>query len=194
MLASPVLKLRHFDKDSYSESAPSTAMPAPIAREATLRFNPTVVANDNPQTTEERLCSLYASSLWEFSKLAMHFEPEFRSRTLKQLRNLLDPDNWDEGDAFLDPRSFKSFARAMAFLRPQTRPMLGLSNSGNLLAMWSSVEGRLSFEHLPGDRLRWFITHGVGAEAESAAGSSAVLRLQELVAAHGMRALLDGEG
>lgn len=196
MLTSAVLKLRPFDPDSFSVSGAATAVGAiPIARrQATTGSDTIPSANDNYRSLADQLGSRLSEAQWEFASVAMYFTPDFRERTLKQLRNLLSADDWDEGDALLDMRSFRSFARAMAFLQPLQRPMLGLSDSGNILAMWDSDTARLSFEHFAGDRLRWFVSRRAGAHTERAAGDVSILRLSALVDAHEMRPLLDGAG
>jgi hypothetical protein len=196
MLASAVLDLKSFDLGLAWVSSSTTAGRAipRLAREATVRAGTFEVANDDQQTPKQQLASRLAAALGEFSQLAMHFTPDFRTRTVRQLRNLLDPEEWEYGDALLDPQSFRSFARAMAFLQPNLRPMLGLSNRGNILAMWADARGQLSFEHIADDRLRWFISRGEGKDSDTAAGDSTLLRLSGLVDAHGMRALLDGAG
>lgn len=196
MLTSAVLKLRPFDPDSFSVLAAATAIGAvPAAKRQPTTGSDTVpIANDNSKSLAEQLGSRLAQAQWEFASVAMHFTTDFRERTLKQLRNLLNPDDWDEGDELLDLRSFRSFARAMAVLQPHHRPMLGLSDSGNILAMWDSGAARLSFEHFAGDRLRWFISRPTGGGIERTIGDTSILRLAALVDAHEMRLLLDGAG
>jgi hypothetical protein len=150
------------------------------------------VANDNPRTQEEELQSAFAIAQRELANVAMYLLPEFRTRITRQLRVLLSPDNWEEGDALLQPPSAKSFARAMALLRPHNRPILGLSEAGNVLAMWKDADGQITFEHLPDDRVRWSILSGRGERQDAAAGRTAVERVQGILRGHGLDTLLYG--
>lgn len=157
-------------------------------------FDELSVANDNPRSLQDELTAKLTSAQRELSIVSMYLEDEFREGAMRQLANLLDPDSWDEDDALLDIQSVKSFARAMAVLRPKVRPMLGLSPKGNLLAMWGSDISRLSFEHLAGDELKWFVHSRTQDDHDVAAGSTVIGRVVRIVDAHGLGSLLHGEG
>lgn len=152
------------------------------------------IANDNARSVRDELASRLSACQREMSLLAMHFSADFRERTLRQLKNLLDPNEWENDDTHIQTSSFRSFIRAMAVLRPIERPMLGLSDQGNILAMWASGGSRLTFEHLANDRLKWFISANSKAGPDSAAGVTTIAKLAHIADAQGMRALFDGQG
>lgn len=194
MLASAILKFRdsaepfettYLQRVSVDEWRPSMS----ISPDETVE-----IANDNARSFREELALRLSACQREMSLLAMHFSADFRARTLRQLKNLLDPDEWEDGDTHLQTSSFRSFIRAMAVLRPIERPMLGLSDQGNVLAMWASGDSRLTFEHLANDRLRWFISANSQAGPDSAAGVTTIAKLAHIAEAQGMRVLFDGQG
>lgn len=192
MLASAILKIRnsadplgttYLQRDIADEwRAPVSISPAETAE----------IANDNVRSVTEELALRLSACQREMSLLAMHFSADFRERTFRQLKHLLDPDEWDHEDIHLQTSSFRSFIRAMAVLRPIERAMLGLSDQGNVLAMWASGESRLTFEHFANDQLRWFINTSSEAGPDSAAGFTTISKLVNIVDAQGMRVLLDG--
>lgn len=194
MLTSAILKIRnsadpldttYVQRDAHSEwQLPFSISPAETAK----------IANDNPRPVIEELALKLSACQREMSLLAMHFSSDFRMRTLRQLKNLLNPDDWETGDTHLQTSSFRSFIRAMAVLRPRERPMLGLSDEGNVLAMWAFGDSRLTFEHLANDRLKWFISSNDKAGADCGAGVTGIGKLAQIADAQGMRALLDGQG
>lgn len=157
-------------------------------------FDELSIANDNPRSLDDELAARLVSTQRELSLVSMYLSPAFRTGTMRQLANLLDPDSWDEDDDLLDLQSVRSFARAMAVLRPTKRPMLGLSSKGNLLAMWGSDVSRLSFEHLANDEIKWFIHSRAEGDHDLAAGTTHIGRVRQILDAHGTGSLLYGEG
>lgn len=193
MLANAILTARRVC-GSMTDTLSYQHTPERVVPRSTSSYGGTPVANDNARTTGEELAARLKGAQRELALVSMHLSSDFREGTIRQLRKLLDPESWEEGDQHLDLNSFISFARGMAVLSPRVRPMLGLSNSGNLLAMWGSGTERLSLEHLANDELRWFV-HSNGPEGrDSAAGSTTIARLAQIIAAHGMDRLVYGEG
>lgn len=193
MLASAILVSRFTDASLLPTFADQQA-PRPREALSLSTDQPFDVANDNPRTTEDELLVRLGAAQRELSIVSMHLTAEFRRGTLRQLKQLLDPTTWDEDDAHLDLASFRSFARAMAALRPHVRPMLGLSERGSLLAMWGQGSTRLSFEHLAKDQLRWSIYSENEEGSDIAAGITSVGRVAQIIAGHGAGELLYGAG
>jgi hypothetical protein len=157
-------------------------------------FDQLAIANDNPRSLEEELAVRLASAQRELSIVSMYLTHEFRAGCMRQLANLLNYESWDEDDTLLDVQSMRSFARAMAVLQPKNRPMLGLSESGNLLAMWAFGASRLSFESLPYDHIKWFAYSGLGDDRDVAAGTTTVGRISRIIDAHDLSPLLYDQG
>jgi hypothetical protein len=157
-------------------------------------FDQLPVSNDNPRSLEEELGARLAGAQRELSIVSMYLTPEFRTGTMRQLANLLNAASWDEDDVLLDVVSVKTFARAMAILRPHERPMLGLAPNGNLLAMWGSGTRRVSFEFLPTDEIKWFVHSPTQDDRDVGAGTTVLARIRRILDAHEMTTLLHGEG
>jgi hypothetical protein len=168
--------------------------PNPMFVKAISLFDPLPTANDNPRSITEELASRLSNAQRELSLVSMYLTPAFCAATMRQLGQLLDPESWDEEDKLLDVWSFRSFARAMAVLRPSIRPMLGLSPKGNLLAMWGSDTTRLSFEHLAGDELKWFVHLRSPDDHDLAAGTTHIGRIPRILGAHLVGPLIYGAG
>jgi hypothetical protein len=192
MLASPILKLRA--GAGYGSTFAERGPPREEPDRALSSFARFEVANDNPGSLEQDLATLLMAAQRELRSVAMHLAPEFVVRTLRQLRNLLDPAEWDEEDARLSLPSFRSFVRAMVVLQPLERPMLAISNNGNVVAMWGAGDARLSLEHLDGDELRWFVRQNVNGHHDTAAGVTNIALVEGIIFAHSVRPLLDGAG
>jgi len=162
---------------------------APFSDDSTAAFS---IANDNVFTIELELQRRFAGAQRELANVAMYLAPDFRARITKQLRVLLSAENWEEGDEHLNLASARSFARAMAVLRPNQRPLLGLSNAGNLLAMWKEEGAQAVFEHLPGDIVKWSISSGTGASEDRASGRAPIERVAGILRGHSLESLLNG--
>jgi hypothetical protein len=169
-------------------------IPNPAFARANSLFELLPTANDNPRSLEEELALRLASAQRELSVVSMYLTPEFRRGAMRQLSQLFDVRFWDEDEALPNLDSIRSFARAMAVLRPSAKPMLGLSSNGNLLAMWGSETNRLSFEHLPADQVKWFVRSRAGDENDVAAGTTIIGRISRIVEAHDLNLLLYGAG
>jgi hypothetical protein len=191
MLTSAVLEAR-ISAGSQATTYTDRQIQLPVAPQSISPFAPLEIANDNPRTLEEELFARLAAAQRELSLVAMHLTADFRHGALCQLRQLLDIETWDKDDAHLDIASFRSFARAMAVLRPGVRPMLGLSSRGHTLAMWGSETMRLSFEHLAQDEVRWSIYLKDEDGRDVAAGTTSISRISRILDAHGVRELLNG--
>src|SRR5690242_3427646 len=112
---------------------------------------------EGEQALESRVFEALAGAKVLFSKVAMHLEREFRDRLFRQLDSLHETDQWEEGDEPLNQSSFQTFLKAILTIRPERRPGLGLSRTGNLIAAWTRARDRLTIEFLPNDRVSWVL-------------------------------------
>ncbi|MGA9581765.1 MAG: hypothetical protein WBR13_07340 [Allosphingosinicella sp.] len=192
MLASPILKIRSTPDfgSTFWDKPPSRVG----GERAFSSFGSVAVANDNTESIERMLSDRFLAAQRELRSLAMHLPNELVVRILKQLRILLDPADWDEDDTPLSLVSFRSFVRAMAVLQPMHRPMLALSDAGNVIAMWAAGDARFTLEHLVADELRWYVRQNATGHLDVASGVTNIALLQGIVDAHNVRPLLDGQG
>ena len=109
------------------------------------------------QSLERRAFDALAHAKILTSHVAMHLEPETRERLFWQLDSLHDIDEWEDGDEPLNQSSFETFLKAILNIRPERRPGLGLSHTGNLIAAWTTSRDRLTIEFLPNDRVGWVL-------------------------------------
>jgi hypothetical protein len=120
------------------------------------------------------------------SRVAMHLERQFRDRLFRQLDSLHETDQWEQGDEPLDQSSFQTFLKAILTIRPERGPGLGLSQTGNLIAAWTTGRDRLTIEFLPNDRVNWVLARYTEPDEEPArfAGQTSVSELVEGLAPH----------
>lgn len=116
------------------------------------------------------------------SQVAMHLDRDWRSKLFGQLDSLLDKDSWEPLDKPPRLTSFATFLRMLIFLRPQRRPGLGATPSGEMIATWSAGSDRLTIECLPEDLVRWTVSVIINDDRERAAGITPVIRLKDVLA------------
>jgi hypothetical protein len=137
------------------------------------------------QALEIRVFDALAGAKISTAQVAMHFEQEFRDRLFRQLDSLHETDQWEEGDEPLNQLSFQTFLKAILTVRPERRPGLGLSQTGNLIAAWTTARDRLTIEFLPNDRVSWVLArYDDTDEPARFAGQTSVSELVEGLAPH----------
>jgi hypothetical protein len=115
------------------------------------------------------------------SRVSMHLGLPWLQKLFSQIDSLLDIEEWDPRDPVPAPETARTFVRLLLLLRVNRKPGIGVSNSGNLIAAWTSGPNRLTVECLPGDRVRWIVSRVVDGEIERAAGDGRIDRLRELL-------------
>jgi hypothetical protein len=137
------------------------------------------------QPLEVQVFEVLAGAKVLTSKVAMHLEREFRDRLFQKLDALHETDQWEEGDEPLDQSSFQTFLKAILTIRPERRPGLGLSQTGNLIAAWTTARDRLTIEFLPNDRVSWVLArYDDTDEPARFAGQTSVSQLVQGLAPH----------
>jgi hypothetical protein len=151
---------------------------------ASLRSTPRLAPNEQP--LETRLFDALAAVKILTAQVAMHLDGECRRKLFAQLDSLHDPEEWESGDEPISQSSFATFLKAILSIRPERRPGLGLSHSGNLIAAWTTRRDRLTIEFLPNDRVRWVLGRYHDTEDEPAryAGHTHVSELVEGLSPH----------
>lgn len=133
--------------------------------------------SQSAMTVDEILFQSRAAAKIYASKVAMRMDPVWRDKLFGQLDSLLDPEEWDELDNPLVTESFATFIKVMFLLLPGRRPGLGLTFQGNIIAVWSNGENRLTIECLPNDIARWVLAYQVETGIERTAGEAKISRL-----------------
>jgi hypothetical protein len=149
------------------------------------RPSPSLVGRTEAPTLESRVFDALAGAKVLTSQVAMHLEQEFRNRLFRQLDSLHETDQWEEGDEPLDQASFQTFLKAILTIKPERRPGLGLSQTGNLIAAWTTERDRLTIEFLPNDGVSWVLArYDDTDEPARYAGQTSVSQLVEGLAPH----------
>lgn len=130
---------------------------------------------------DERLFDAKAGCKIKISEVSMYFPDEWRKGLYSQLDSLMDSENWEEDETPVTTVSFSTLLRMLALIKPTRRPGLASSSAGNIIAAWSSGESRLTIECLPGDSVRWVLSHIVDGIRESAAGVVQLTRVQAVL-------------
>jgi hypothetical protein len=176
-------------KISFGEIGTSATSARPEPADATALSSSPSLKSSNPPSIEEQLFSSRAEAKILASRVAMYMKTEWRRKLYAQLDSLLDIDEWMEGETALAGDSFATFLRLMLLLRPAKRPGFGLSDAGNLLAMWGDGESRLSIECRTDDQVRFIASRPIRDERETAAIDTTLDRVPELAAAFGLERL-----
>lgn len=115
------------------------------------------------------------------SRVSMHLGLPWLEKLFSQIDSLLDIEEWDERDPVPAQETARTFIRMLLILKVSRKPGLGVSNSGNLVAAWTSGPNRLTVECLPDDKVRWIVSRAIGDEIERAAGSGRIDRLRDVL-------------
>jgi hypothetical protein len=146
---------------------------------------PSLAAKTEGHSLESRVFEALAGAKVLTSQVAMHLNPELRDKLFRQLDSLHETDQWEDGDEPLDQSSFQTFLKAILTIKPERRPGLGLSHSGNLIAAWTTARDRLTIEFLPNDRVSWVLArYDDTDEPARYAGQTSVSELVEGLAPH----------
>ncbi|QOZ45521.1 hypothetical protein XH89_20055 [Bradyrhizobium sp. CCBAU 53340] len=139
-----------------------------------------------PRTSlDERLFDVLAQFKIRTSQVAMHLNRDWRTRLFGQFDSLLNVEDWEPLDRPPTIESFATFLRLLVFLKPQRRPGLGATATGELIASWTNGNDRLTIECLPQDLVRWTVSVTINEERERAAGITPVSRLPAVLAPYG---------
>jgi hypothetical protein len=139
----------------------------------------TVVSTSDDTPLEERLFDALAGAKILTSQVAMHLDGEWRAKLFHQLDSLLDLAEWEPSDQPLQQSSYATFLKAILNINAERRPGLGVSNTGHLIAAWTTGADRLTIEFLPSDRVRWVLSRRYDGDIERFAGETRVGRLAE---------------
>lgn len=161
---------------------------APSQRTRTIRHS----ARNHKPTTAERLFDATAGAKIWAASVAMRLDRSTRDRLFRQLDEIHDEDEWYEGDSPIALESFKSFVRAIIAGVISGKPGLSLTPQGNIIAIWSGEDSRLSIEFQPHNLARFLWRQNVDGDVERLAGTTAITRLPALLGHIAVRGPLFG--
>jgi len=141
-------------------------------------------SGSSEKSLQEHLFDALAEVKIMTAQIAMHLDIKWRDRLFHQLDALHDPTEWGDGEQPIQKSSFSGFIKAMLSMNPQRRPGLGLSDTGNLIAAWTTGRDKLTIEFLPSERVRWVLSRLRDGEMERFAGETSVARLEEGLMSH----------
>lgn len=119
------------------------------------------------------------------SQVAMHLNTDWRRQLFKQLDQLHDPEEWEDGDSPVSRVSFSAFLKMMLSARPDRRPGLGISDAGHLVASWTVDRDRLTIRFQSDEHVTWTMSrYDQQGIAERFAGQVSIARLMTSLAAH----------
>jgi hypothetical protein len=155
-----------------------------LRRPSPASLTPNAAAEGQP--LELRVFKALAAAKILTSHVAMHLEREYHERLFRQLDSLHDTAEWEDGEEPINQSSFQTFLKAILKIKPERRPGLGLSQTGNLIAAWTTERDRLTIEFLPNDRVSWVLARYRDDSEEPArfAGQTRVSELIEGLAPH----------
>lgn len=178
-----------YAKDTLSQSmhgAEYKTLASKIARldQTSLSQKDVLTKSNHVITTNEDLYNSRMQAKIKASEVVTLLDPTYKSKLFDQLDYLLDSEDWNEEDTPLRTSSFSTFLKLITHVKPSRHPGLGISNSGNLIAAWTTDRNRLTIEFFPNDKVRWVLSRYFDEieEAERSASTTSVLRLLECLA------------
>lgn len=115
------------------------------------------------------------------AKVAMHLNAATRAKLISQIDLLHDEDEWPEGDTPLEEEAIDSFLRFFTWMKPTRFPSLGLSSSGNLVAVWGSPHDEIVLEFGPKNSVRYVIDHNAAGNRELLSADTSMARVKVLL-------------
>lgn len=143
------------------------------------------LAKPKPSSLAELLFEATAAAKVWTSHVAMRLDRETRDRFFRQLDRLHDIEEWVDDGKPLDLCSYKTFVRSIIFLKLDEKPALALMTNGNLLAIWTRGESKLSIEFRANDAVRWVLAEPGEGRIDRVAGDTGFSRLRSELALRG---------
>lgn len=128
-----------------------------------------------------RLFNTSAALKMAAAEVSMHLPADWRRKLFDKIDDLHEPEDWDDADRMADVTSFRTFLRTVLRLGAMKKMSIGISDDGHILAGWRRGKDSLSLAFLPGDRIRWSIVEHVEGNTDSAAGTTTLERLPQVL-------------
>lgn len=176
MARSAMAPLRSVLKPLVHRGTGITLLEQPRAPEPAVRL---VAENGH---LDRRLFDALAAMKIKTAEVAMHLSAEWRERLFSYLDFLHDVEDWNDADEPANLASFTTFLRLVLHLKPQKRPGMGLTTTGNLVITWTIDNRHLTFECLADDEVLWSVVVPDSDGVETAAGRCRIQRLEQVLA------------
>lgn len=192
MLTQPLLNARHSDREFWFAGVANDVFVRQLEpTDRTISHTRLALVEREQQTVDDRLQEEIAKFKRIASRFSMHLNDDLRHRLIAQFTMLLDPDEWDDEEPLPSEASENSLFRALAFMKPRMRPALGLAGA-NIIGMWSDDTSSITLEFQPADRVRWFIRIKLDDQVDTAAGTTTVTSLPNILEGFGLRDTMNG--
>lgn len=112
-------------------------------------------------TLERRLSDALVQSKNAISAAVRDLGSDRAQALRTRLVELLDPDDWEDGDVVLREASMQTMIRATIAVHAPTTGMT-LTSSGNLVSTWTTGDRKVRVEALPTGRVSWAIVDRQG--------------------------------
>ena len=142
----------------------------------------------------EQLFDVSAASKTSVNQLAMHFGRDWQHKLFRQLDAVLDAEEWDSADRPLTPSSFATFLHILISLRGKRRPGIGISSTGDIVAMWTVGDNRLTFQCHAEDWVTWIVSYVSDDDTHTAAGRTTLPHLFAAIGAFNPEQWFTDEG
>lgn len=193
MLATPKLSYAIAQSGAVSTSAPEIGAASSsflkAGGETLISTSRPLLSNDNRTESAATLSAVLAL----LSEYSVHLDPKIRAGLLAQTRMIFDPNDWDDEETHPSIDSFRSMVKCIVELSPGIRPNLGVTDDGQMIAMWFNKSSKAVLEFFANDRMRWLVSYPDDGTVGRASGMESIAVVRAIVVAHQVRGLVDGE-
>lgn len=144
---------------------------------------PALLTNENLAPNQHQMLNLML--LQELASVGQYIDNVWRISIIARIRELLDPEDWDNDAILPSIDSFKTFLRMAVYVNPSRRPGLAIAPNGNFVAIWANGSDRMFVETRPKDRMRWVLSKQSKAEPDIASGEAGIHRILDVTQPYG---------
>jgi hypothetical protein len=124
------------------------------------------------RTFEERVFDALVLLKVAVSEYAMHLDASERRKIFEDLDDVLNVEDWHDGDRFPEIASFRAFLKWAVYASFREWTSLGVSDDGNVLLAWQTDRGLLTANFASTGDVRWTAKITSLTGVEYAAGRS----------------------
>lgn len=116
----------------------------------------------------------------DLSNVSMHFSVAIQESLTKQLKEMLNEENWDSEDTLPLRASFVTLLRFLSVAKIHRPPSIGSNGAGSITASWFDGRDRLTLDCLDRDRVLFVLSRvAADGQTERAAGETRVTLIME---------------
>jgi hypothetical protein len=113
------------------------------------------------------------------AQYAMHLSSNVRSKLFSDLDDVINVDDWYEGDTLPRAPSFRDFLKWTIYSKRFNWTSIGVSDEGDILVAWRSDNAMIAARYDGYGRVWWTATKEVAGEKNHAAGDSSLEFFEE---------------